>query len=104
MEPTEEVLDSPTGWVARHVHKYVKTDGRKGHEFWGSPSALWIAEYAGGCRPAPPLAPAELLALDTGCGRGNGLKGATSRSGGGARMARRQHGRSGSSRCPVMSS
>ena len=31
----ERVFDSPTGWVARHVHRYVKTDGRNGHRWSG---------------------------------------------------------------------
>jgi deazaflavin-dependent oxidoreductase (nitroreductase family) len=31
MNPEEEVFDSPTGWVARHVRGYVETDGGKGH-------------------------------------------------------------------------
>jgi deazaflavin-dependent oxidoreductase (nitroreductase family) len=29
----EEVQDSPTGWVARHVRSYVETDGQSGHEW-----------------------------------------------------------------------
>jgi deazaflavin-dependent oxidoreductase (nitroreductase family) len=34
MEPRdEEVLDSPTGWVARHVRRYLESDGQKGHEW-----------------------------------------------------------------------
>jgi deazaflavin-dependent oxidoreductase (nitroreductase family) len=33
MEPGEEVLDSPEGWVARHIHRYVDSDGAKGHEW-----------------------------------------------------------------------
>ena len=32
MAPQEEVTDSPTGWVAKHVDRYVETDGREGHE------------------------------------------------------------------------
>ena len=31
----EQVLDSPTGWVAEHIKKYVETDGRQGHEWRG---------------------------------------------------------------------
>ena len=38
--PEDEVVDSPTGWVARHIRKYVDSDGRKGHEFHGAPSLL----------------------------------------------------------------
>jgi deazaflavin-dependent oxidoreductase (nitroreductase family) len=29
----EEVFDSPTGWVADHIRRYVETDGREGHEW-----------------------------------------------------------------------
>jgi deazaflavin-dependent oxidoreductase (nitroreductase family) len=29
----EEVHDSPSGWVADHIHRYVETDGREGHEW-----------------------------------------------------------------------
>src|SRR5262249_54367957 len=31
MESQEEVLDSPTGWVAKHIDTYVKTGGEQGH-------------------------------------------------------------------------
>ncbi len=31
----EEVLDSPKGWVARHVRRYVETDGKSGHRWSG---------------------------------------------------------------------
>ena len=40
MAPQEEVTDSPTGWVAEHVHRYVETDGREGHEWRGVPTLL----------------------------------------------------------------
>ncbi|OLB80871.1 MAG: nitroreductase [Actinobacteria bacterium 13_2_20CM_2_71_6] len=40
MEPTEEVLDSPVGWVAKHVRKYVESGGRKGHSYWGNDTLL----------------------------------------------------------------
>jgi deazaflavin-dependent oxidoreductase (nitroreductase family) len=33
MGPEEEVLDSPEGWVARHIRRYVDSDGAKGHEW-----------------------------------------------------------------------
>jgi deazaflavin-dependent oxidoreductase (nitroreductase family) len=33
MEPQREVLDSPKGWVARHIRRYVDSDGRNGHEW-----------------------------------------------------------------------
>ena len=31
----EDVLDSPTGWVAKHIRTYVETDGKKGHLYQG---------------------------------------------------------------------
>ena len=36
----EKVTDSPTGWVAKHIHRYVETDGREGHEWRGVPTLL----------------------------------------------------------------
>src|SRR5262245_49765535 len=36
----EEVIDSPVGWVARHIHSYVDTDGTKGHHFHGVDALL----------------------------------------------------------------
>lgn len=35
MTPEEEVFDSPRGWVARHIRRYVETDGREGHRWRG---------------------------------------------------------------------
>jgi deazaflavin-dependent oxidoreductase (nitroreductase family) len=35
MTSQEEVFDSPKGWVARHIQRYVETDGRKGHRWSG---------------------------------------------------------------------
>jgi deazaflavin-dependent oxidoreductase (nitroreductase family) len=32
-EIDEEVIDSPEGWVASHIRRYVKTGGAKGHEW-----------------------------------------------------------------------
>ena len=29
----EEVVDSPEGWVARHIRRYVDSDGANGHEW-----------------------------------------------------------------------
>ncbi|RIV36794.1 nitroreductase family deazaflavin-dependent oxidoreductase [Micromonospora radicis] len=29
----DQVLDSPTGWVAEHIHRYLETDGAEGHEW-----------------------------------------------------------------------
>src|SRR5207247_6508055 len=31
----EEIHDSPSGWVAEHIRRYVETDGRSGHEWRG---------------------------------------------------------------------
>ena len=81
-EPAEdEVVDSPTGWVARHIDRYVATDGAKGHQFHGAPSlllttrgrtsgklrrtALYYGEY-----PADPVA-----AGDAGAEPGGGRRG-----------------------------
>ena len=36
----EEVHDSPTGWVAKHIHDYVETDGRNGQEWRGVQTLL----------------------------------------------------------------
>ncbi len=36
----EEVLDSPTGWVAKHIRTYVDSGGAKGHSFSGHDSLL----------------------------------------------------------------
>jgi deazaflavin-dependent oxidoreductase (nitroreductase family) len=33
MDPAEQVSDSPTGWVARHIRRYVESHGTKGHEW-----------------------------------------------------------------------
>src|SRR5690606_2618706 len=33
-----EVLDSPTGWVAGHVRRYVESDGARGHSCYGKPT------------------------------------------------------------------
>lgn len=40
MTPQEEVFESPTGWVARHVRRYVETDGRSGHRWGGARTLL----------------------------------------------------------------
>lgn len=31
----EQVFDSPTGWVAEHIDRYVETDGKSGHRWSG---------------------------------------------------------------------
>lgn len=36
----QKVTDSPTGWVNRHIRKYVETDGVKGHTWQGVPTLL----------------------------------------------------------------
>ncbi|MGN9778765.1 nitroreductase family deazaflavin-dependent oxidoreductase [Micromonospora sp. H33] len=33
MTTGEQVLDSPEGWVADHIRRYVETDGAEGHEW-----------------------------------------------------------------------
>jgi deazaflavin-dependent oxidoreductase (nitroreductase family) len=33
MGTREEVVDSPSSWVAKHVRAYVESDGRVGHEW-----------------------------------------------------------------------
>ncbi|MEZ0071525.1 nitroreductase/quinone reductase family protein [Planotetraspora sp. GP83] len=38
--PSDEVLDSPTKWVAEHVRAYVETDGKSGHMYQGWPTLL----------------------------------------------------------------
>jgi deazaflavin-dependent oxidoreductase (nitroreductase family) len=36
----DDVVDSPTGWVAKHIRTYVETDGKKGHLYQGRPTLL----------------------------------------------------------------
>src|SRR5258706_15598082 len=36
----EEVVDSPTDWVAKHIREYVESNGRNGHLFRGMPTLL----------------------------------------------------------------
>lgn len=36
----EEIYDSPTDWVARHIRKYVDSDGLDGQVFYGVPALL----------------------------------------------------------------
>jgi deazaflavin-dependent oxidoreductase (nitroreductase family) len=36
----EEVLDSPTEWVAEHIRAYVESDGERGHVWNGYPTLL----------------------------------------------------------------
>ncbi|MEU8214205.1 nitroreductase family deazaflavin-dependent oxidoreductase [Micromonospora taraxaci] len=39
-EQPETVEDSPVGWVASHIRRYVQTDGADGGTFHGVPSLL----------------------------------------------------------------
>ncbi len=39
-DETENVIDSPTGWVAKHIHDYLDTDGRRGHRWHGMDTLL----------------------------------------------------------------
>jgi hypothetical protein len=34
------VTDSPTGWVAKHIRRYVESDGKKGHRWSGVDTLL----------------------------------------------------------------
>src|SRR5262245_21921767 len=36
----EPISDSPTGWVAKHVRRYVESDGRSGHRWHGVDTLL----------------------------------------------------------------
>jgi deazaflavin-dependent oxidoreductase (nitroreductase family) len=40
MTSSEPIYDSPTGWVADHIRKYVDTNGAKGHIWRGMPTLL----------------------------------------------------------------
>jgi deazaflavin-dependent oxidoreductase (nitroreductase family) len=35
-----EVFDNPTGWVARHIRRYVESGGARGHTFNGNAALL----------------------------------------------------------------
>ncbi len=37
---TGEVTDNPTGWVARHIRRYVESGGTRGHRFNGNDALL----------------------------------------------------------------
>ena len=39
-EHDEEVVDSPVGWVAKHIRRYVESDGKQGHLYQGMPTLL----------------------------------------------------------------
>ncbi len=36
----EDVIDNPMGWVAKHIRRYVETNGKNGHRFHGAPALL----------------------------------------------------------------
>lgn len=40
MAGREDVHDSPTGWVAKHIQEYVATGGEQGHIWNGVPTLL----------------------------------------------------------------
>ena len=40
MPEQEEIIDSPVGWVAKHIRRYVETDGKEGHQYNGMPTLL----------------------------------------------------------------
>lgn len=40
MSLEDEPIDSPTEWVAEHVHRYIETDGKDGHMFHGAPTLI----------------------------------------------------------------
>jgi deazaflavin-dependent oxidoreductase (nitroreductase family) len=43
MAPREEeqIFDSPKGWVAQHIRRYVESDGKRGHR-WSGVSTLLL--------------------------------------------------------------
>src|SRR5207247_9760710 len=40
MAQQDDIFDSPTGWVAEHIRRYVETDGTNGHLWRGVPTLL----------------------------------------------------------------
>ena len=40
MANQDEIHDSPTGWVKKHIQSYVESDGDKGHQYNGYASLL----------------------------------------------------------------
>jgi deazaflavin-dependent oxidoreductase (nitroreductase family) len=40
MGKEDDIFDSPTGWVAKHIREYVETNGRDGHLWRGVPTLL----------------------------------------------------------------
>jgi deazaflavin-dependent oxidoreductase (nitroreductase family) len=37
---SDEIIDSPTGWVSKHLRKYVESNGAEGHLYYGRPTLL----------------------------------------------------------------
>lgn len=37
---SNQIIDSPEGWVNKHIREYVASDGKKGHQFHGTPTLL----------------------------------------------------------------
>jgi hypothetical protein len=79
----ERVLDSPEGWVARHIRRYLDSDGANGHEWrpgteltaardgsgWAG-SGVWTTGAAPGAVGLP-----SRLGGPTISGRGSGVAG-----------------------------
>lgn len=40
MNDQKQIHDSPTDWVARHINRYVESDGENGHIWQGAPTLL----------------------------------------------------------------
>ncbi len=40
MADHEEIIDSPVEWVAKHIRRYVESDGKEGHLYQGMPTLL----------------------------------------------------------------
>jgi F420H(2)-dependent quinone reductase len=36
----QEPIDSPQGWVAEHVQRYIETNGEDGHMWRGAPTLI----------------------------------------------------------------
>lgn len=37
---SDEIIDSPTAWVSKHLRKYVESNGAEGHLYHGRPTLL----------------------------------------------------------------
>jgi deazaflavin-dependent oxidoreductase (nitroreductase family) len=37
---SDDVHDNPTGWIARHIRRYVESNGEEGHRFYGHDALL----------------------------------------------------------------